>query len=72
MDIRLNIHSDRVEQAKAAEPPVVAPETTVREAFATLQLQNTGSLLVCEGDKLVGIFTERDALRLMAGRADLE
>jgi CBS domain-containing protein len=72
VDIKLNIHSDLVEHAKAAEPLVVPPHTTVREVLSTLQLHNAGSLLICEGNKLIGIFTERDALRLMATSADLD
>ncbi|NIL95879.1 MAG: CBS domain-containing protein [Planctomycetales bacterium] len=72
MDIKLNINSDFVQQAKGAEPVVVDPETTVREVFGTLQLHDVGSLLICEGSKLVGIFTERDALKLMASDADLD
>ena len=72
MDIKLNIHNDLVEHAKASAPVVVSPDTTVREVFAALKMHNAGSLLVCEGNKPVGIFTERDALKLMAARADLD
>jgi CBS domain-containing protein len=36
-----------------------------------LRAQRTGAVLICEGSKLVGIFTERDALKLMARGADL-
>ena len=35
-----------------------------------LRAQRTGAVLVCEGAKLVGILTERDALKLMARGAD--
>lgn len=31
-----------------------------------------GALLICEGSKLVGIFTERDALKQMAAGANLK
>ncbi|MDH3718065.1 MAG: CBS domain-containing protein [Planctomycetota bacterium] len=72
MDIKLNIHNDLVEHAKASAPVVVPPDTTVRDVFAALQLDDAGSLLICEGGKLVGIFTERDALKLMATSADLD
>ncbi len=64
VDIKLNIYSDPVEIAKADEALVTASDTTVREVFATLQLHDTGSVLICDDNKLVGIFTERDALRL--------
>jgi CBS domain-containing protein len=36
-----------------------------------LRAQRTGAVLICEGEKLVGILTERDALQLMASGADL-
>jgi len=37
-----------------------------------MQQQNHGAVLVCENEKLVGIFTERDALRVMASEAQLD
>jgi len=37
-----------------------------------LRAQRTGAVLICEGSKLVGIFTERDALKQMAAGADLK
>ena len=36
--------------------------TPVREAAKWMQLRKVGAILVVEGDRLVGIFTERDAL----------
>ena len=36
-----------------------------------MQAQKVGAVLVCEEDRLVGVFTERDVLRLMAERADM-
>jgi CBS domain-containing protein len=35
-----------------------------------LRAQRTGAVLICEGPRLVGILTERDALKLMARGAD--
>lgn len=42
---------------------VVAPGTTVREAVRQMDERGVGSVLVMEGDRLVGIFTERDLMR---------
>jgi CBS domain-containing protein len=42
----------------------VAPDDTVSVAIARMLEENVGSVGVCEGDKLVGMFTERDVLRL--------
>lgn len=41
---------------------LVAPETTVLEASRRMAAQGTGAALVMLGEKLVGIFTERDAV----------
>jgi CBS domain-containing protein len=42
----------------------VAPGATVRQAIARMLEENVGSVAVCDGARLVGIFTERDVLRL--------
>ncbi len=72
MDFELNLTTETVSRAGLSEPVCVSPETPVRAVLETLQHHKTGSLLVCSGEKLVGIFTERDALRLMAQGADLD
>jgi CBS domain-containing protein len=41
----------------------IAPKTTVYEALELMAAQNIGAVLVVEGDKIVGIFTERDYAR---------
>ncbi|MEO8507340.1 MAG: CBS domain-containing protein [Betaproteobacteria bacterium] len=47
----------------AKQSPVTVPKSaTVREASRTMQQHNVGALLVVDGTRLVGIFTERDAL----------
>ena len=42
----------------------VSPDEPVRLAIARMLEENVGSVAVCEGERLVGIFTERDVLRL--------
>src|SRR5947199_9002510 len=42
----------------------VSPDDTVQVAIGRMLEENIGSVAVCEGDRLVGIFTERDVLRL--------
>ncbi len=42
----------------------VGPDDPVRLATARMLEEDIGSVAVCEGDRLVGIFTERDVLRL--------
>jgi CBS domain-containing protein len=53
---------------------VVTVETSDRARVAVLRMleEGVGSVAVCEGGKLVGIFTERDVLRLAGEGADLD
>jgi CBS domain-containing protein len=43
-----------------------SPEATVFEAIELMEDKNIGSLLVVEGGKLVGVFSERDYARRVA------
>ena len=56
----------------ARRPPIVAPSiTTVVDAARLMKQQNVGALLVVDHTRLIGIFTERDALfRLLAEGRD--
>ncbi|HYC44452.1 MAG TPA: CBS domain-containing protein [Burkholderiales bacterium] len=52
-----------VRQIIEGQQPVTAPPTmNVMEAASLMKEHNIGALMVCDGDKLVGVFTERDAL----------
>ena len=51
---------------KGTELWSIAPEATVFEAIKLMADKNIGSLLVMSGDRLVGVFTERDYTRKMA------
>jgi CBS domain-containing protein len=42
----------------------VSPDDTVSVAITRMLEENVGSVGVCDGERLVGIFTERDVLRL--------
>ena len=50
----------------------VEPSATVREAARRMTDEGVGSVAVCDGSRLVGIFTERDVLRLAAGAGALD
>ena len=47
----------------------VRPGETVQLAITRMLEENVGAVAVCEGQELVGIFTERDVLR-MAGEGE--
>jgi len=42
----------------------VSPDDSVQVAIGRMLEENVGSVAVCEGERLAGIFTERDVLRL--------
>ena len=48
----------------------VAPDDTVQLAIQRMMEEGIGAVTVCEGPRLVGIFTERDVLRLAAEGPD--
>jgi CBS domain-containing protein len=53
----------------AAPPPLtVAPDTTVDVAIARMQEASADCVLVTEDERLVGIFTDRDAVLRAAGK----
>jgi len=56
----------------AGQPPAIAEKSaTVLEAAVLMKQQGKGALLVVEGERLSGIFTERDALfRVIAAGRD--
>ncbi len=44
----------------------IAPETTVSDACRTLDEKGVGALVVCDGDLVAGVFSERDVVRALA------
>jgi CBS domain-containing protein len=48
------------------KPVILSPEATVRDACQRMQRRRVGCVMVAEGDRLVGIFTGRDAVGLLA------
>lgn len=52
-----------VRQIIEGQEPVTAPaSTTVSDAARLMKQRNVGALMVIEGEKLAGVFTERDGL----------
>ncbi len=60
-------HTHSIREAMTSSPTTVEPATTAQEAARLMQSKDVGSLPVVEGDRLVGMITDRDlALRLVA------
>jgi CBS domain-containing protein len=53
---------------KGRRPVVARPEETAQTAAARMTEEACGSVLVCDGDRLRGIFTERDLMTRVVGR----
>ncbi len=71
MSFQLSLSTEAVTAAYPDQPLIVEPTANVGEVMQLMRAQKTGSVLVCENGKVLGIFTERDALKLMAAAADL-
>ena len=71
VDFQLSLESEGVGSAYPDQPLAATADETVGNVLQLLRAQRTGAVVICEGSKLVGIFTERDALKQMASGADL-
>jgi CBS domain-containing protein len=72
VDFQLSLQSEGVGSAYPDQPLAASANENVGQVLQLLRAQRTGAVLICEGEKLVGILTERDALKLMASGADLK
>lgn len=71
MDFKLSLKSETIRSVYPEGPVAVEPETPIADAIRLMQVEKAAALLVCRGDALIGVFTERDVLRLLAEQADL-
>ena len=56
-----------VQEAMTSNPTTVTPDTTAREAAQIMKSEDTGIVPIVEGDRLVGVITDRDlTLRIVA------
>jgi CBS domain-containing protein len=63
MDLARNLKIDSVSRLHPTAPRQVSPRHTVADAIDLMRHERVGCLLVCDGDRVVGIFTERDLMR---------
>jgi CBS domain-containing protein len=72
VDFQLHLETETVEHCYPAKPLCALPEESVRSVLKKLREARTGVAMVCRDNRLLGIFTERDALRVMADGANLD
>jgi CBS domain-containing protein len=51
---------------------MASPTQSLREVIDLLSAAKQGCALVCDSERLIGLFTERDVVALMASGADLD
>ena len=66
VDFQLNLETETVDQAHLSAAVCVESTATVRDVVRLLQQKVTGAAVICEKQKPVGIFTERDFLKLLS------
>lgn len=64
---RAFLHAIEISRVMSAPPIVADPEASVQQAAKLMAEHKIGCLPVVEGDKLVGLVTETDVLRWVAG-----
>ena len=69
MSVKTKALSEKLAHVTRFDPLIVQENCTVKEALARMRAGQKPVLLVCKGKKLVGIFTERDYLMKVVGRA---
>lgn len=67
--VERGLMQDRVSVLKPSAPLSVAPSTPVGQILTMMVERKIGCVIVAEGSKPVGIFSERDALRKLNAQA---
>jgi predicted transcriptional regulator len=66
---RMFLHVVEISRVMSTPPIVIAPDATIREAALLMADRKIGCLPVVSGDALLGMVTETDVLRWVAGVA---
>ena len=72
MVFELHLKTETVEQACSKLVLCCQRDSIVSEIVEQMRLEKKGSALICDGDRLAGIFTERDVLKLLAKRSSMD
>jgi CBS domain-containing protein len=60
--VEADLLRDRIERLWPKSPSTVTPNTPVKQVLAKMVEERIGCVMIVEGDRLAGIFSERDAL----------
>jgi len=71
-DVRDAITNGPIRLLEPATPICVQPAASVRKAIEAMNDAHAGCVLVTEGQRLLGILTERDILKKVVGKLDLD
>jgi CBS domain-containing protein len=72
VDFQLHLESETVEHCHPSKPLCARPDDSVRTVLRLLQEAKTGAAMICEDGRLLGVFTERDALKVLADGGNLD
>lgn len=64
----MDIAVAKILEAKGSDVEVTTPDTTVIAAVEQMNRRNIGALVVMDGERSLGIFTERDVLTRVIGK----
>ena len=67
MTIEQALRHEHLGNLPLSSPASVPPGTSLETTLRLMREQGVGCVLVCEGERLVGIFTERDVLNKLIG-----
>ncbi len=68
MTIEEALRQERLGSLPISHPACVSVGTSLDETLRLMREEGVGCILVCNGERLVGIFTERDVLNKLFGR----
>lgn len=67
MTIEQALRHEQLGNLPLSMPASVSPGTSLETTLRLMRDQGVGCVLICEGERLVGIFTERDVLNKLIG-----
>ena len=57
-------------EVRLSRPQTVSPGTSVADVIAVLRREPSGAVVIVDEDRVLGIFTDRDVLKRVAGKAE--